>query len=403
MATERSDFSTASAAQSDAAWYFIDSNRAYRGPISGETLHFLYSTNAITKQTYVFTEKLSSSRQWTRIRKIDWLYKSLEQPTASSRAASQRATAQPVKEAAGEGAGQEAGEAPASPASKSPSPASPPRTLGSAPAKGAAGMLPAGAAAGASLSERLIGRGSAAKGATGAATSAEPSRTMSLAAGKRWLGLGRGKGSSRFGVKLDEARLGDDGVPEVLQELRTLLMARKGHRNEGIFRVSPATSALQASRALVEAGQTSKVSDLESVAQLIKVWFRELPESVFGADRETGIVAPIVDGDFTTGAGCYEAMQGLPEPRRSTVRWLLELIGDVCRYESENRMTAQSMIIVFAPNLIVPRADLDPLSALQVNQHVVRFMELLFGHWNEVRGPATRITASTASPQVDPP
>ena len=27
-----------------------------------------------------------------------------------------------------------------------------------------------------------------------------------------------------------------------------------------------------------------------------KVWFRELPESVFGADRETGIVAPIVDG-----------------------------------------------------------------------------------------------------------
>jgi len=66
-------------------------------------------------------------------------------------------------------------------------------------------------------------------------------------------------------------------------------------------------------------------------------------------------------------------------------------------------MTAQSMIIVFAPNLIVPRADLDPLSALQVNQHVVRFMELLFGHWNEVGGPATRITASTASPQVDPP
>ena len=66
-------------------------------------------------------------------------------------------------------------------------------------------------------------------------------------------------------------------------------------------------------------------------------------------------------------------------------------------------MTAQSMIIVFAPNLIVPRADLDPLSALQVNQHVIRFMELLFGHWNEVRGPATRITASTASPQVDPP
>ena len=41
--------------------------------------------------------------------------------------------------------------------------------------------------------------------------------------------------------------------------------------------------------------------------------------------------SPLPSGDFTTGAGCYEAMQGLPEPRRSTVRWLLELIGDVCR------------------------------------------------------------------------
>ncbi|EOD04309.1 hypothetical protein EMIHUDRAFT_259646 [Emiliania huxleyi CCMP1516] len=59
MATERSDFSTASAAQSDAAWYFIDSNRA-RCAIdpTGETLHFLYSTNAITKQTYGACKRL---------------------------------------------------------------------------------------------------------------------------------------------------------------------------------------------------------------------------------------------------------------------------------------------------------------------------------------------------------
>ena len=37
------------AADADAAcWYFIDNNRAYRGPVSKETLRYLYSTKAIT-------------------------------------------------------------------------------------------------------------------------------------------------------------------------------------------------------------------------------------------------------------------------------------------------------------------------------------------------------------------
>ena len=69
------------AADADAAcWYFIDNNRAYRGPVSKETLRYLYSTKAITGKTYVFAENLASDgpRQWTRVHKLPELHEELQ-------------------------------------------------------------------------------------------------------------------------------------------------------------------------------------------------------------------------------------------------------------------------------------------------------------------------------------
>ena len=84
-------------------WYFIDANRvcpcptagaphpidsglpaqAYRGPVTKDTLHFLYSTKAITPNTYAYSEEHSTNRAWTRIRKIPSLSEELERPLPS--------------------------------------------------------------------------------------------------------------------------------------------------------------------------------------------------------------------------------------------------------------------------------------------------------------------------------
>jgi hypothetical protein len=199
--------------------------------------------------------------------------------------------------------------------------------------------------------------------------------------------------ASSFGQPLDEStKLAPEGVPEMLEQLRKLLLCGRGFQREGIFRVSPATSALKASRALAESDQVSSITDLESAAQLIKIWFRELPTSIL-----SGCMAAVVDGELTTGAECAAALQQLPVVNRRTIYWLLELITDICKYETENRMTAQSMVIVFAPNLISAPEALDPMSALEVNKRVVQFMELLFIHYIETDGPATRIGASPST------
>ena len=51
-------------------------------------------------------------------------------------------------------------------------------------------------------------------------------------------------------------------------------------------------------------------------------------------------------------------------------------------------MTAQSLTIVLAPNLVdAPKAfDAQPMLALELNRRVQQFLERLFEHWNETQG-----------------
>ena len=39
-------------------YFFIDANRAYRGPVTKSTLRHLFSTQSISPSTYVFSEHL---------------------------------------------------------------------------------------------------------------------------------------------------------------------------------------------------------------------------------------------------------------------------------------------------------------------------------------------------------
>lgn len=432
--------------------------QAYRGPITKDTLHFLYSTGAITKQTYVFTEGLTPTRQWVRIRKVDWLLSDVEKPMASSRKRS-AGSAKPAKDptprrgsadkpaaeqpAAKEAQPPQAGSA-AKPVSQSssrssaspgpfakmasdkkandangadalddvPTPDNAP--VVATPRHSNISMAPANFQTGSPTSHSS---GWGATSMTGGAAGALAGQKLSVKLNECYRALdpshapGKGKRnawfaskgkpaqttpSSSFGQPLDgSSKLSREGVPDLLEQLRKVLLKGKGYRIEGIFRVSPATSALKASRMLAENGQVDQITDLESAAQLIKIWFRELPTSILG-----DCVDGIVDGEYATGPECDAALQQLPEVNRQTIYWLLELITDICRYESENRMTAQSMVIVFAPNLICPPDSLDPLSALEVNKRVVQFMEMLFSHYNETGGPATRIGRIGASPSM---
>lgn len=179
-----------------------------------------------------------------------------------------------------------------------------------------------------------------------------------------------------FGRPLTDVPL-VDGVPEVLVVLRRVLWERCGHLSEGIFRVSPAATELRAHRMCVESGRFDKLVDVDCIAQLIKLWFKELPESVFAPQLNS-----IVDGVAQSGDQCAQVVRQMPELHQRVVCWLLELFTDICRHETANRMTATSLTIVFSPNLLDPPLNVDTMVALELNKRMVRFLERLFDFWN---------------------
>jgi hypothetical protein len=94
--------------------------------------------------------------------------------------------------------------------------------------------------------------------------------------------------------------------------------------------------------------------DIHSVAQLIKVWFRELPSSVLttipvetmmGCDDEVAVLA---------------AFKQMPEPQASLLVYLLDLLANVAMGAGINRMTAKNLAIVYGPNLLVSSVSPTP-------------------------------------------
>ena len=108
-------------------------------------------------------------------------------------------------------------------------------------------------------------------------------------------------------------------------------MERQGYLIEGIFRVTAAASTFKKQRESQRAASGTS-SRHGVVAQLIKVWFREVPGSIFGLEQ----ARRIADGELSDGAACYALVEGLPDLNRRTILWLLEPIYDVCRHEDQN-------------------------------------------------------------------
>jgi len=380
-------------ASQDQAYYFIDANRAYRGPISKRTLHYLFNTQAISRNTYVFTEELTETRQWIRIRKLPTLLEELQRPLPSAELGvehqpmpppayqpglAQSAGATSLSDSSsGVARGEASLDASAPLVNDSPMVATPRHNISMSPAN----LNSGGQCSAAGCGNSACGGSNRTKLFPQFARCPPPRISRKFP----W---SRPPPKFKFGQPISAVPL-QNGVPEVLVQLRAQLWDSKGYRLEGIFRVSPMGSQLKLTRQMAEAGQFDKISDMESVAQLIKQWFRELPESIFGPSLEA-----VIDGDFTSGEQADHIVSQLPERNRATIYWLLHLIFDICRYEDDNRMTAQSMTIVFAPNLVFAPESISPLDALELNKRVVHFTELLFSHWNLAEGGRRRATVS---------
>lgn len=166
-------------------------------------------------------------------------------------------------------------------------------------------------------------------------------------------------------IKVDPYR---SRIPIVLIQMRDYLIQHNAYEVEGLFRIAPDASESSYAKQLVNENKLDSCADVHCIANLIKVWFRDLPRHVLDGLSFEQI------GDCDQEDKAEKLVLSMDEPFCSLVLWLLDLCVFVASYQHVNRMSAKNLAIVFGPNTFTPPAD--PMAALLLSQKVVRFLEL---------------------------
>ncbi|GMH53849.1 hypothetical protein TL16_g01545 [Triparma laevis f. inornata] len=168
----------------------------------------------------------------------------------------------------------------------------------------------------------------------------------------------------------------DERVPAVLEMLKNYLVKNGGIDIVGIFRLAPDKDDCNWAKQQINEGEFEAVDDVNIVANLIKVFFRELPVSLLEQFRDEDICKI---AEMQVGEGVLEAVErvcGENKTILSLIYWLFDLMSAVVQNEDNNKMSAKNMAIVMSPNLFSINSE-NPMVALTMSQKVADFCTVL--------------------------
>uniref|UniRef100_A0A7S2W562 Rho-GAP domain-containing protein n=1 Tax=Rhizochromulina marina TaxID=1034831 RepID=A0A7S2W562_9STRA len=162
----------------------------------------------------------------------------------------------------------------------------------------------------------------------------------------------------------------EERIPAVLVMMRRYLEENSGRDQVGIFRLAPDKDDCNFVKSQINKGKFTECSDVNIIANLLKVWFRELPEGLYN-DIPEATIHRIADSPLDVPA-IVETYSSLHEPHRSLILWLLDMMAGIVMNESVNKMSAKNMAIVMSPNLFQTNAE-NPMAALTMAQKIADF------------------------------
>uniref|UniRef100_A0A8D1MQC9 Rho GTPase activating protein 4 n=1 Tax=Sus scrofa TaxID=9823 RepID=A0A8D1MQC9_PIG len=147
--------------------------------------------------------------------------------------------------------------------------------------------------------------------------------------------------------------------------------------HEGIFRVSGAQPRVSEIRDAFERGEDPleegcTAHDLDSVAGVLKLYFRSLQPPIFPPDLFGELLAPAeLEAPAERVEQVSSLLARLPGPVLVVLRYLFTFLNHLAQYSDENMMDPYNLAVCFGPTLLPVPAGQDPV-ALQarVNQLV---------------------------------
>ncbi|KAK7013752.1 Rho GTPase activating protein 22 [Favolaschia claudopus] len=174
-------------------------------------------------------------------------------------------------------------------------------------------------------------------------------------------------------------------IPSVVERCLSEIEAR-GLTEVGIYRLAGAASTITALKEAFNRGEDpiDAATDIHAVCDLVKSWFRVLPEPLFPAkDYYAAIEATLLENLDDRLAATRSVVQGLPGPNFDLLRRVTEHLDRVSDFEDKNQMTAEGLAIVFSPNLL--RAPQENFATILANMaHTHKLVKTLITHFHVI-------------------
>uniref|UniRef100_A0A674JVX6 Rho GTPase activating protein 27 n=1 Tax=Terrapene triunguis TaxID=2587831 RepID=A0A674JVX6_9SAUR len=151
-------------------------------------------------------------------------------------------------------------------------------------------------------------------------------------------------------------------VPRFVQQcIQTV--EHRGLDIDGLYRVSGNLATIQKLRYKVDHDENldlddGRWEDVHVITGALKLFFRELPEPLFPFSYFDKFITAIKIYDQAKRSKCIrDLVCSLPEANRDTMKVLFQHLCRVIDYREQNRMSVQSVAIVFGPTLLRPETE----------------------------------------------
>ncbi|KAK7126450.1 hypothetical protein R3I94_017810 [Phoxinus phoxinus] len=175
-------------------------------------------------------------------------------------------------------------------------------------------------------------------------------------------------GSQHFGVRVCHLVNNKTPVPVVL-EIMMEHVEMNGLYTEGIYRKSGSANRMKELHQLLEAGPENVCLEdypIHAVTGLVKQWLRELPEPLMTFTHYNDFLRAIeLPEKLEQLQAIYRVLEQLPTANFNTLERLIFHLVRVAKEEKSNRMTPNSLAIVFAPCILRCPDSADPLMSMK--------------------------------------
>uniref|UniRef100_A0A9J8CNA6 Myosin IXB n=1 Tax=Cyprinus carpio carpio TaxID=630221 RepID=A0A9J8CNA6_CYPCA len=175
-------------------------------------------------------------------------------------------------------------------------------------------------------------------------------------------------GSQHFGVRVCNLVNNKTSVPIVL-EIMLEHVEMNGLYTEGIYRKSGSANRMKELHQLLEAGpENVSLEDypIHAITGLVKQWLRELPEPLMTFTHYNDFLRAIeLPEKQEQLQAIYKIFEQLPAANFNTLERLVFHLVRVAKEEKSNRMTPNSLAIVFAPCILRCPDSADPLMSMK--------------------------------------